>query len=138
MNDVRKRVSEILASIAIIMLAVYLTDVLLYVTTGHSGFLSISSKDRGMVFGGGSLTLFIIAFILSINFPSKIVSTLLIIGGAITGSAVLASTFVTPVLANSFDGIKLITPSLPQFIGIIIIGYGIIGLGVFKVIKKIY
>lgn len=119
------------------MLALYLTDVFVYVTTGHGGFLPISSKERGIIFGGGSLTLFIIAFIVGINLPSKIVSTLLIIGGAITGSAVLVSTFVTPLLANTIEGIKLITPSLPQFIGIIIIGYGIMGLGVFKVIKKI-
>ncbi len=58
------------------------------------------------------------------------------IGGALIGTSVLVSTFVTPQLANISDGLKIVTPPLPQFMGIIIIGYIILGLGILKALKK--
>ena len=136
MQSVRKRISEIIASVALALLIIYLLDVLTTMLTGQTGFLPFSSNDRGLIFGGGSLALFIVSFALSIGIYSKITATLLIIGGVLIGTSVLFSTFITPQFMNSFEGTKIVTPPLPQFIGIIIIGYAIMGSGIFKAIRK--
>ncbi|HYF98747.1 MAG TPA: hypothetical protein VD815_01515 [Candidatus Saccharimonadales bacterium] len=136
MQSVRKRISEIIASVALVLLIIYLLDVLTTMLTGQIGFLPFSSNDRGLIFGGGSLALFIVSFAVSIGIYSKITTTLLIIGGALIGTSVLVSTFITPQFMNSFEGTKIVTPPLPQFIGIIIIGYAIMGSGIFKAIRK--
>jgi hypothetical protein len=132
-NQTRKTISEITASIAIILLAIYLVDVLTTIVTGQPGFLPLSSKDRGMIFGGASISLFIISYIVAIRIPSRLMSILLIIGGAVIGTAVLVSTFITPQLLNSYDGVKVVTPPLPQFVAIVVIGYVIMCLGIFKI-----
>ncbi|HYP42643.1 MAG TPA: hypothetical protein VEQ18_01330 [Candidatus Nitrosocosmicus sp.] len=136
MQSVRKRISEIIASVALVLLIIYLLDVLITMLTGQIGFLPFSSNDRGLIFGGGSLALFIVSFAVSIGIYSKITATLLIIGGALIGTSVLVSTFITPQFMNSFEGTKIVTPPLPQFIGIIILGYAIMGSGIYKAIRK--
>jgi hypothetical protein len=85
-----------------------------------------------MIFGGASISLFIISYIVAIRIPSRLMSILLIIGGAVIGTAVLVSTFITPQLLNSYDGVKVVTPPLPQFVAIVFIGYVIMCLGIFK------
>lgn len=137
MNEARKTLSEITASIAIISLAIYLIDVLASVVIGQPSFIPLSSKDRGMIFGGASISLFVISYVIAIRIPSRVLSTLLIVGGGVIGTAVLFSTFITPQLLNSYDGVKVVTPPLPQFIAIVVIGYVIMGLGIFKFKKGI-
>jgi hypothetical protein len=137
MKSVRKKTSEVIASVALVLLIIYFIDVLIFMLTTEAGFLPFSSKDRGLIFGGFSITLFIISFIVGIRIYSRILAILLVTGGALIGTSVLVSTFVTPQLVNFSDAFKIVTPPLPQFIGIIIIGYVILGLGILKVIKKI-
>lgn len=137
MNQARKTISEIIASIAIILLAIYIIDVLTAIVLGQSSLLPLSSKDRGWIFGGASISLFLISFVVAIRTPSKVLSTLLIMGGAVIGTAVLFSTFISPQLLNSYEGVKVVTPPLPQFIAIVVIGYVIMGLGIFKMRKGI-
>ncbi|HKR74704.1 MAG TPA: hypothetical protein VJR94_11410 [Candidatus Nitrosocosmicus sp.] len=137
MKSVRKKTSEVIASVALVLLIIYFIDVLIFMLTTEAGFLPFSSKDRGLIFGGFSITLFIISFIVGIRIYSRILAILLVTGGALIGTSVLLSTFVTPQLVNISDAFKIVTPPLPQFIGIIIIGYVILGLGILKVIKKI-
>ena len=137
MKSVRKKTSEVIASVALVLLIIYFIDVLIFMLTTEAGFLPFSSKDRGLIFGGFSITLFIISFIVGIRIYSRILAILLVTGGALIGTSVLVSTFVTPQLVNISDAFKIVTPPLPQFIGIIIIGYVILGLGILKVIKKI-
>lgn len=136
MKEAKRIISEILASIAIILLAIYLIDVFSSTITSQHGFLPLTSKDRGIIFGGVSISLFVISYLVSIKIPSKYLSILLTIGGAVIGTAVLTSTFITPQFINSFEGIKVVTPPLPQFAAIIIIGYIIMGLGIFRLIRK--
>lgn len=136
MQSTRKRISEILASIAFIMLAIYLADVLFSILTSQNGFLPLSSKDRGLILGGSSIALFIISFFVGLGINSKILTTLLIIGGAIIGSSVLVSTYVIPFGIDIPDNLKIVTPTSPQFIAIIIIGYVIMTLGIIKGITK--
>ena len=137
MQSVRNFASQIIAAVALALLLIYFMDVLTSMLTNEPGFLPFSSKDRGLLFGGLSIALFLISFVIGWKIYSKILTVLLIVGGALIGTSVLVSTFVTPQLTNTSDEVKIVTPPLPQFIGIIIIGYVIMGLGTLKAAKKV-
>lgn len=137
MQSVRNRASQIIAAVALALLLIYFIDVLTSMLINEPGFLPFTSKDRGLLFGGSSIALFIISFIVGWKIYSKVLVVLLIVGGALIGTSVLVSTFVTPQLTNTLDEFKIVTPPLPQFIGIIIIGYIIMGLGILKAVKKV-
>jgi hypothetical protein len=137
MQSVRNRASQIIAAVALALLLIYFIDVLTSMLINEPGFLPFTSKDRGLLFGGSSIALFIISFIVGWKIYSKVLAVLLIVGGALIGTSVLVSTFVTPQLTNTLDEFKIVTPPLPQFIGIIIIGYIIMGLGILKALKKV-
>ena len=135
MQNPRKITAEIIVSIAFILLAAYIADAGIARANNGHGFLPLSAKDRGMIFGGGSIILFFISFIIGFNIKSKILTTLLIIGGALMGTSVLISTLMpdnTNVQSNPASQQR----ALPQFLGIIIIGYIIMGLGIFRGIRK--
>ena len=83
MQGTRKITSEILVSIALALLIIYILDVGVSMLSDSEGFLPLSAKDRGMIFGGGSILLFVISFGIGINVASRILTVLLIIGGAI-------------------------------------------------------
>jgi hypothetical protein len=135
MQNARKIIAEIIVSIAFIMLVAYIADVAVSMAN-ETGFIPLSAKDRGMILGGGSIILFIISFIIGINVKSRILTTLLIIGGAIMGTAVVVSTYILPAAPNVVTSSEQVTPNLPQFVGIIVIGYAIMGLGILRAIRK--
>ena len=139
MQRIRKMTSEILVSIAFVLLVVYIIDVGVSMINQSDGFLPLSEKDRGMIFGGGSIILFIVSFGIGINVPSRLLTVLLILGGAIMGTTVLLSSLFIPTDDNvqtaSADTNQI--PILaPQFIGIIIIGYIIMGMGILRAIRR--
>ena len=139
MQRIRKITSEILVSIAFVLLVVYILDVGVSMINQSDGFLPLSEKDRGMIFGGGSIILFIVSFGIGINIPSRLLTVLLILGGAIMGTTVLLSSLFIPTDDNvqtaSADTNQI--PILaPQFIGIIIIGYIIMGMGILRAIRR--
>lgn len=136
MQRPRKIISEILVSVALILLVTYIVDAGVSMMNKSSGFLPLSAKDRGIIFGGGSIILFLASYAVGYNIKSRILTSLLIIGGLIMGTAVLLSTLMTPVQTASQGNSSASTPVSPQFIGIIIIGYAIAGLGVIRIIKK--
>ena len=122
MQNSRKTAAEIIVSIAFILLAAYIADAGIARANNGHGFLPLSAKDRGMIFGGGSIILFFISYAIGFNIRSKILTILLIIGGALIGTAVLISTLIpdnTNVQSNPTSQ-QVVSP---QFIGIIIIGY---------------
>jgi hypothetical protein len=135
MQNSRKIAAEITASIAFILLAAYIADAGIERANNGHGFLPLSAKDRGMIFGGGSIILFFISYAIGFNIRSKILTSLLIIGGALIGTAVLISTLIpdnTNVQSNPTSQ-QVVSP---QFIGIIIIGYIIMGLGILRGLRK--
>ena len=139
MQRIRKIVSEILVSIAFILLVVYILDVGVAMINQSDGFLPLSEKDRGMIFGGGSIVLFIISFAIGLNIASKVLTTLLLIGGAIMGTTVLFSSLFLPSENNiqmSTADSQQIQIFAPQFIGIIVIGYVIMGMGILRIIRR--
>jgi hypothetical protein len=141
MQGIRKIASEVLVSIALALLVIYILDVgVSMLSHSEEGFLPLSAKDRGMIFGGGSILLFVISFGIGINVASRLLTVLLILGGAIMGTTVLISSFIVPTQ----DGNNINTSSdsgqpqilAPQFIGIIVIGYIIMGMGILRALRK--
>jgi hypothetical protein len=141
MQKSRKIAAEILVSIAFVLLAAYLADAAIE-RLNNEGFLPLSAKDRGMIFGGGSILLFFVSYGIGFNIQSKTLTTLLIIGGALMGTSIIISSFIMP--GNSFTTPNLNSTSnsttnqliSPQFLGIIIIGYIIMGLGILRGVRK--
>jgi hypothetical protein len=140
MQGKRKIAAEILVSIALALLIIYILDVGVSMLSNSEGFLPLSAKDRGMIFGGGSILLFVISFGIGINVVSRLLTVLLIVGGAIMGTTVLISSLFIPPedtgnmnSASDRGGAQILAP---QFIGIIVIGYIIMGMGILRAIRR--
>ena len=140
MQGKRKIAAEILVSIALALLLIYILDVGVSMLNNSEGFLPLSAKDRGMIFGGGSILLFVISFGIGINVVSRLLTVLLIIGGAIMGTTVLISSLFIPPedtanMNSAYErgGAQILAP---QFIGIIVIGYIIMGMGILRAIRR--
>ena len=141
MQGTRKIASEVLVSVALALLIIYILDVgVSMLSHSEDGFLPLSAKERGMIFGGGSILLFVISFGIGINVASRILTVLLIIGGAIMGTSVMISSFIVPTQdSNSMNSSSDSGQSQgvsPQFIGVIVIGYFIMGMGILRVLRK--
>ncbi|MGC2572651.1 MAG: hypothetical protein WA364_14150 [Candidatus Nitrosopolaris sp.] len=124
-NVRRQKISEILAIIAMVLVLIYIADAA--VGKGKQGFLPMSAAERGMVFGGTSMVLFFVSFGIGIKEKSKITTGLLIAGGLIIGTSVLGAS------AMAKGGLAAIHPS---FLGIVVVGYVIMGLGIFRLLQK--
>ncbi len=139
MQRIRKITSEILVSIAFVLLLVYIIDVGVSMINKSDGFLPLSERDRGMIFGGGSILLFIVSFGVGINIPSRLLTVILILGGAIMGTTVLLSSIFMPPdneVQNSSTNPNQMAILAPQFIGIILIGYIIMGMGIIRAVRR--
>jgi hypothetical protein len=135
MQNARKIAAEITVSIAFILLAVYIADAGIARLNNDHGFLPLSAKDRGMFFGGISIILFFISYGIGINIKSRILTILLIVGGALMGTSVLISTLM-PENSNLPSNSPMSQIISPQFLGIIVIGYIIMGLGILRGLRK--
>ena len=135
MQNLRKITAEIIVSIAFILLVAYIADAGIARLNNNHGFLPLSAKDRGMIFGGGSIILFFISYGIGFNIKSKILTILLIIGGALMGTTVLITTLIpdTASMNSTSSGQQI---NSPQFLGIIIVGYIIMGLGISRAVRK--
>jgi len=117
-TTVKKKVSEI-------MVITYITDVA--VGHGEAGFLPMSEKERGMIFGLSTMILFFAAFVVGLHERSATITIMLIAGGALIGTSVLAASLMAE------GGLATISGS---FLGIIIVGYIIMGLGILRAAQK--
>ena len=139
MQTSRKIAAEIMVSIAFILLVAYIVDAGIALLNHGKGFLPLSAKDRGMIFGGISILLFFVSYGVGFNISSRILTILLIVGGALMGTSVLVSSFM-PNNSNLPSRTSTMTSThqtiSPQFIGIIIIGYIIMGLGILRSLRK--
>ena len=135
MQNSRKIAAEITVSIAFILLAAYIADAGIARLNNDHGFLPLSAKDRGMFFGGISIILFFISYGIGFNIKSRILTILLIVGGALMGTSVLISTLM-PENSNLPSNSPMPQIMSPQFLGIIVIGYIIMGLGILRGLRK--
>jgi hypothetical protein len=122
----RKRISEILAIVAMVLLLTYIADAA--VAQGNKqGFLPMSAAQRGMIFGGSTIILFFVSFGIGFGEKTKITTILLVAGGALIGTSVLGAS------AMAKGGLAAIQSS---FVGVIILGYIIMGLGILRAVQK--
>jgi hypothetical protein len=122
----RKRISEILAIVAMVLLLTYIADAA--VAQGNKqGFLPMSAAQRGMIFGGSTIILFFLSFGIGFGEKTKITTILLIAGGALIGTSLLGAS------AMAKGGLAAIQSS---FVGVIILGYIIMGLGILRAVQK--
>jgi len=124
-TTVKKKVSEILVMAGMLLLLTYITDAA--VGQGETGFLPMSEKERGMIFGLSTIILFFAAFGVGFHEKSALTTILLIVGGALIGTSVLGASLMAE------GGLASISNS---FIGVIITGYIIMGLGILRAVKK--
>jgi len=122
---VKKKVSEIIVIAGMILLLIYIADA--SVGQGEVGFLPMTEKERGMIFGTSSILLFFAAFGISFREKSPTITILLIAGGALIGTSVLGAS------AMAEGGLATISGS---FVGVIILGYIIMGLGILRSIQR--
>ena len=122
----RKRISEILAIVAMVLLLTYIADAA--VAQGNKqGFLPMSAAQRGMIFGGSTIILFFLSFGIGFGEKTKITTILLVAGGALIGTSLLGAS------AMAKGGLAAIQSS---FVGVIILGYIIMGLGILRAVRK--
>jgi hypothetical protein len=122
----KKKASEALAIIAMVLLLIYIADA--GVARGSSqGFLPMTAAQRGMIFGTSSIVLFILSFAIGFREKSKLTTVLLIVGGALIGTSVLAAS----IMAGGG-----LTGSQNSFGIVIMIGYIIMGLGILRAVQK--
>jgi len=122
----RKRISEILAIVAMILLLTYIADAA--VAQGNKqGFLPMSAAQRGMIFGASTIVLFFVSFGIGFGEKAKMTTVLLIAGGAIIGTSVLAAS------AMAKGGLASIQNS---FVSVVVLGYIIMGLGILRAVQK--
>ena len=124
-TTVKKKVSEIIVMAGMVLLLTYITDAA--VGQGETGFLPMSEKERGMIFGLSTIILFFVAFGVGFYEKSALTTIFLIVGGALIGTSVLSASLMAE------GGLASISNS---FIGVIITGYIIMGLGILRAAKK--
>ena len=124
-TTVKKKISEITAIAGMVLLLTYIVDA--GVGQGGIGFLPMDEKERGMVFGTTSIILFFAAFGIGFREKSATTTILLITGGALIGTSVLAASAIAE------GGLATISGS---FLGVIIVGYIIMGLGILRARKR--
>jgi hypothetical protein len=127
-------ISVALLGISLVLLIIYGMDVLAASTTSPEGvmgqgFLPFGEQIRGIVFGGGTVAMSIIAFIISRRVPSIIISVLLFINGGL----IIVGIIVTVVQAN-FSSEEM--ANMGRTAGsTVLFGLLLIGLGIWKIIS---
>jgi hypothetical protein len=118
--------SWIIAIVAMGLLLTYIADAALQMTQG-TRFLPLTELERGRVLGIISIILFFAAFGVGLSSKSRITSVILIAGGFMMSKSVLAA------LVIYGEQLEAVTQT---FIGVAIIGYIIVGLGIWQMVSK--
>ena len=124
-TTVKKKISEILAIAAIVLVLTYIADAA--VGQGETGFLPITQKERGMIFGESSIILFFAAFGIGYKEKTRVTTILIIIGGLLIWSSVLGASLMAE------GGLAAISSS---FIAIIMVGFIIMILGILRAFQR--
>ena len=127
-NDLRKkRISEILAFVATVLLSI--DTVGTFIAQGGERFLPLSDQQSGILLGISSIILFFLSFGIGFRQKARITTVLLIAGGAILA----VSKLLEPIMdLNLFLAVAL--PYL--YISLIAIGFILIGLGLLRAVRR--
>jgi hypothetical protein len=126
-NDLRKkRISEILAIVAIVLLSIDTVET--FVAQGGYRFLPLTDQQSGILLGLSSIILFFLSFGFGFRQKARITTVLLIAGGAILA----VSKLLEPTMGlNLFLAVAL--PYL--YLSLIAIGFILIGLGLLRAVR---
>jgi hypothetical protein len=126
-NDLRKkRISEILAIVAIVLLSIDTVET--FVAQGGDRFLPLSDQQSGILLGISSIILFFLSFGFGFRQKARITTVLLIAGGTILA----VSKLLEPTMSlNLFLAVAL--PYL--YLSLIAIGFILIGLGLLRAVR---
>jgi hypothetical protein len=127
-NDLRKkRISEILAIVAIVLLSI--DTVGTFIAQGGDRFLPLTDQQSGILLGISSIILFFLSFGFGFRQKTTVTTILLMAGGAILA----VSKLVEPTMGlNLFLAVAL--PYL--YISLIAIGFILIGLGLMRAVRR--
>lgn len=127
-NDLRKkRISEILAIVAIVLLSI--DTVGTFIAQGGDRFLPLTDQQSGILLGISSIILFFLSFGFGFRQKARITTVSLIAGGAILA----VSKLLEPTMGlNLFLAVAL--PYL--YLSLIAIGFILIGLGLLRVVRR--
>jgi len=120
----KKTAAEIMVIAAMAILLVYILDAM--VGQGETGFLPMTAEERGRTFGTSSMILFFASFGVGYKQRSIILTSILIAGGALMGTSVLAASAMAEGGLSEAPG---------AFIAVIIVGYIIMALGILRIIR---
>ena len=126
-NDLRKkRISEILAIVAIVLLSI--DTVGTFIAKGGDRFLPLTDQQSGILLGISSIILFFLSFGFGFRQKARITTVLLIAGGAILA----VSKLLEPTMGlNLFLAVAL--PYL--YLSLIAIGFILNGLGLLRAVR---
>ncbi|HEY7079329.1 MAG TPA: hypothetical protein VH500_06485 [Nitrososphaeraceae archaeon] len=127
-SNKKRLFSRILAIAAMTLLLVDTLDT--FISQGRHGFLPLNDQQRGILLGVSSIVLFFMSFGIGFRENSKLITSLLIAGGILLAGSKL----VEPSIGlNLFLAIAL--PYL--YSSLIAVGFILIGLGLFRVIRRL-
>lgn len=119
----RKRISEVLAVAAITLLTIDTVNT--FTSQGGNGFLNLADRQSGIYIGLPSVFLFFISFGVGFRQKTRIVTSLLIVGGALLA--------ITKIIEPTFSLNLYLAIALPYlYISLIAIGFILLGLGLWR------
>jgi hypothetical protein len=122
-----KRISEILAIVAIVLLTIDTAGT--FIAQGGARLLSLTDQQSGILLGISSIILFFLSFGFGFRQKARVTTILLIAGGAMLA----VSKLLEPIMGlNLFLAIAL--PYL--YISLIAIGFILIGLGLSRAVRR--
>ena len=122
-----KRISEILAIVAIVLLS--MDTVGTFIAQGGDRFLPLTDQQSGILLGISSIILFFLSFGFGFRQKARITTVLLTAGGAILA----VSKLVEPTMGlNLFLALAL--PYL--YVSLIVVGFILTGLGLLRVVRR--
>ena len=122
-----KRISEILAIVAIVLLTI--DTVGTFIAQGGDRFLPLTDQQSGILLGISSIILFFLSFGIGFRHKARVTTVLLIAGGAILA----VSKLLEPTMGlNLF--LAIVLPYL--YISLIAIGFILIGLGLLRAVRR--
>jgi len=124
----KRRISELFAIAGLILLSIDTVNA--FIGQGTYGFFSpLNDRQSGISLGISSIILFFLSFAVGFRQRSRLTTLLLISGGAL----LVISKLVEPTLGlNLFLAIVL----RPLYIGLILMGFTIMGLGVARIFRE--
>ncbi|MGI0038334.1 MAG: hypothetical protein ACREAO_00835 [Nitrososphaera sp.] len=127
-NDPRKKkISETLAIVAIVLLAIDTAET--FIAQGGKRLLPLTDQQSGILLGISSIVLFFLSLGFGFRQKARITTVLLIAGGAVLA----VSKLVEPTMGLNLY-LVIVLPYL--YISLIAIGFILIGLGVLRAAMK--